>query len=78
METQSFGKPMVNKYTSSGRKRTQEEIRESYFAQYRVRCKCGHTFLIVKGKKLCRYCGEYVYKNKQEEFKDKLRSALNG
>lgn len=67
----------VRKRTSSGRKRSKEEIKASYYQHYMVRCKCGHTFLMfdTEPKKLCSNCGNYYYKDKRLEFKEKLRNA---
>lgn len=33
----------LKKYTTSGRRRTKAEIRDSYYSLYKVKCKCGHT-----------------------------------
>lgn len=42
-------------------------------------CKCGYSVTIYPfekhQKKLCAWCGNYIYSSKQEEFKDKLRKA---
>jgi len=44
------------------------------------KCKCGHSVVIYpfehKSKKICKWCGEYVYVNKKEEFKDRMRGKL--
>ena len=71
---------MISYYTSSGRKKTKEELKDSYYAQFKVKCKCGHTLLIspVNSKKLCSYCGNYVYRNEKEKFKEKMKEILNG
>lgn len=67
----------VRERTSSGRKRSKEEIKASYYQNWIVKCKCGHTFLMAKNepKKLCKLCGNYYYKDKKLEFKEKLRNA---
>ena len=43
-------------------------------AGFRVKCKCGHsTFFVTNREKIiCHNCGEYIYKNKKIEFKEKL------
>lgn len=68
----------VRKRTSSGRKRTKDELKSSYYQNYMVKCKCGHTFLMRenKPKKLCKLCGNYYYKDKNLEFKEKLKQLL--
>lgn len=68
----------IMRISSSGRKRTEEEIIASYYSNYKVKCKCGHTMVITNSveKKICSYCGNYVYRNKKLEFKDKLIKEL--
>ena len=41
-------------------------------------CKCGHRVIIPfdKDKKLCRWCGRYVFKNKKDEFVYKLKEKI--
>lgn len=45
---------------------------------YSVKCKCSHSmYMPVYVKfKICGYCGRKVYRNKQEEFKDKIKGAM--
>lgn len=49
-------------------------------SKFRIYCKCGHSIVILpfehKTKKLCSHCGNYVYINKQEEFKERLGILL--
>lgn len=68
----------VRKYTSSGRKKRKEELIASYYANYKVKCKCGHTFLMSnkEQKKLCNHCGHYYYKDKKLEFMEKIKYEL--
>lgn len=44
----------------------------------KVKCKCGHKVAIpsFKNKKLCDWCGHYVYKEQKDEFKDALLKKL--
>ena len=39
-----------------------------------VKCKCGCSIMIpaYKDKLICRWCKNYVYRDKGEEFKQKL------
>lgn len=49
-----------------------------YYAQMRVYCPvCGHSNTMTKLKdvKICTWCGNKVYRDKEAEFKDKLRIA---
>ena len=42
-------------------------------------CKCGHRVVIGKrGKTFCYWCGRYVYRNKKEEFNDRLKHLVKG
>lgn len=68
----------VRKRSSSGRRRTKAEILDSYYSNYKVRCDCGHSIFMPHGtiKKICNYCGKYVYESKRAEFKDKLKKQL--
>lgn len=42
------------------------------------KCKCGHTELITnkEKKKICSYCGNYIYRDKNLEFKNKMMEVL--
>lgn len=44
------------------------------------KCSCGHSVKIYPmehiTRKICTYCGKYVYINKKEEFKDRLKERL--
>ena len=44
-----------------------------------VICKCGHTNTMSakEEKKICNWCGYYVFKNKQKEFEYRLREKMN-
>ena len=45
-------------------------------AKFKRYCKCGHSIVftpINKANKIpCSWCGNYIYKNDLEEFKDKI------
>ena len=43
-----------------------------------VYCRCGHTLEFWHGetKILCNWCGTFVFKNKKEEFKSKMKERL--
>lgn len=50
-------------------------------AKYKIYCsKCGHGTVFYpmehKSKKICSWCGYYVYKDKKEEFKERLGMLL--
>ena len=68
----------VRERTVSGRKRRKDEIVDSYYTFFKIKCKCSHSVFMPYGvdKKICSHCGNYVYKNKQIEFKDKLLKKI--
>lgn len=41
-------------------------------------CKCGHRVIITnqQSKVLCDWCGNYVFKNKKEEFKYRMKEKM--
>ena len=45
-------------------------------SKYKVYCKCGHSMIFYpfekKSKKICSYCGHYIYQDRQEEFRERL------
>ena len=47
---------------------------------FMYKCKCSHTVMIAKAKKyvICSHCGRRVYRNKEEEFKNRLEEKLYG
>lgn len=59
---------------------TNREIEEwsSTVQRYKTRCKCGHKVFIDKDrdKVLCSVCKKYVFKDKQAEFKYKMKQKL--
>lgn len=50
--------------------------------KYTVRCTCPCKVSVVfypfekRTKKICRACGNYVYINEKERFKDKMKGVL--
>lgn len=46
--------------------------------KYKYLCECGHRVFIhpQRNKTLCSWCGHYVYKDKKEEFKNKLLGEI--
>ena len=49
-------------------------------AKYKVYCKCGHSIVFYpiekKDRKICSWCGHYIYKNSKVEFKNRLNNLL--
>ena len=48
------------------------------YDKVKIRCKCGHRVIIPVwvDKQICDWCGNYVYRNKKLEFKEKLKKEL--
>lgn len=68
---------MENKWIS--RHKLQEDIEKGiYYTKNSIKCEtCGHTmFLGRKDKKVCTWCGRYVFKDKKEEFMYRLGEHL--
>lgn len=44
-----------------------------------IKCNCGHTILMPtkKDKIVCDWCGEYVFKDKETEFRYRMLSKLS-
>ena len=55
------------------------EKKASYLSNnYRVKCSCGHTLIMVhESRKICDWCGKWVFKDKSEEFKYRLNLTMN-
>ncbi len=49
----------------------------SIFKRY---CKCGHSIVFPisarNNKTICSWCGNYIYKNDYEEFKENIKKVL--
>ena len=59
---------------------TNDKILEEY-SKHKVYCKkCGHPVLFLpfenKEKKICSWCGHYIYLNEKIEFKEKLKKVM--
>lgn len=55
---------------------------DKYFEQlqeHKYACKCGHKVFIPHDlhRRLCTWCGRFVYKCKKDEFMDKLGRFIN-
>lgn len=56
-----------------------EETMYNALNPFKRQCKkCGHyVYLVRVDKKLCEYCGIYVFKDKKAEFNYRLKESLN-
>lgn len=50
---------------------------ESAIDQITIKCPCGHSVEVYHDKRICTYCGKYVFKNKEDEFKYRLNEKIN-
>ena len=48
------------------------------YDKVKYRCACGHRVVIPNwvDKNVCDWCGNYVFKNKKDEFKYRLKEKL--
>lgn len=46
--------------------------------KYKIKCKCGHSVLVVKDKNICSWCGRFIFKDKKAEFKYRVGRKLGG
>lgn len=67
----------MSKYKTKDEEWYQKTMRE--LEKTKRYCKCGHSLImpIWVDKQLCDWCGNYVYKDKETEFKYKLKGAIN-
>lgn len=60
---------------------TDEEIQKyaDEMQKHKYTCKCGHRVYIAhnKDKALCSWCNEYCFKNKEDEFKYRIKEKMN-
>lgn len=49
-------------------------------AKYKRYCRCGHSIVFPTSSKtnkiICTWCGNYIYKNDHEEFKENIKKVL--
>lgn len=55
-----------------------ENKKFNFYTQNSVSCKCGHRMFIGNkfGKCICNWCGNMVYLDKKDEFKNLLKNAI--
>lgn len=54
------------------------ERQSKEYDKVKVKCKCGHRLVIPVwvDKQICSWCGHYVYRNKQLEFREKITQKM--
>ena len=54
-----------------------DTIRFRRYTAESIKCKnCGHSMIFESDRKLCTYCGHWVYKNDKVEFEYNLKKIL--
>lgn len=60
--------------------RTNEDLSKilNDITQATIKCSCGHSVLIPQkqNKFICSWCGNYVFRTKEEEFKYRMKEKL--
>ena len=48
------------------------------YAKYKKKCSCGHSVVInpSRDKIVCNYCGKFVFRSKEDEFKYRIKEKL--
>lgn len=51
---------------------------QNEYLKHTYTCKCGHRVFILakKDKVICNWCKNYVFKNKQDEFKYRVNEKM--
>lgn len=49
-------------------------------SKFKHKCSCGHSIIIFRPnvKKLCKWCGHYVYINEREKERDEFKKKVRG
>ena len=70
-----FEKTRRNHMTTKELDKYDDEIQKHSYP-----CTCGRKVMIRfdETKSLCTWCGKYVYKNKKDEFIDRMKGKVNG
>lgn len=50
---------------------------ESAIDEITFKCPCGHSVEVFRDRRVCNHCGRLIFKNKEDEFKYRLREKLN-
>lgn len=55
------------------------EKQHKFATEHATKCKCGHKTLITTkdGKRLCSWCKEFVFVNKEAEIKYRNKEKIN-
>lgn len=63
-----------------GRRKHKDDVCKEmeYMAQFVHKCDCGHSMYLSPAhpKRICRWCGNMVYLDKREEFKERLKNIV--
>lgn len=55
------------------------KIQADYYEKIKYKCSCGHVVVIpvYVDKILCDWCNNYVFRDKKDEFKYRLKERIN-
>lgn len=72
MDRKSYERYKIYKSVENDKPRFEAYAKMSY------KCSCGHTITIpaTMKKRLCSYCGKWVFKNKKDEFMYRAKEKL--
>lgn len=65
-------------FTMSKRDNEQYKRLAEEYDKVKYRCRCGHRVIIPNkiDKNICSWCGNYVFKNKKDEFEYRIKEKL--
>ena len=65
-------------FTMSKRDNEQYKRLTEEYDKVKYRCRCGHRVIIPNkiDKNICSWCGNYVFKSKEEEFKYRVKEKI--
>lgn len=65
-------------FTMSKRDNEQYKRLTEEYDKVKYRCRCGHRVIIPNkiDKNICSWCGNYVFKNKKDEFEYRIKEKL--
>ena len=42
----------------------------------KIKCPCGHSQLVIYDKAICDWCGKWVYRDKKQEFRERVKEKI--
>ena len=80
-----MNKPLTKEETFIKWRKTQKVRRDEALSEEKKKCRvicpiCGwtnHIYSFEKGRKLCKNCNNYIYKDKKTQFNYKMKEVMN-